>query len=195
MRRAPWGNAARLGAIVVGAIVLARESLPARADDAPSSARGLNAGVELHADARLEDIGLPLFPGAIDRPQKGDEPSGFNFGFHLGSYGWRIHVRSYRSDQPVEVIAAYYLHALKAYGAVLDCARAPARAASMAASAARAAAGGASRPLACDDDETPAHRHLVYKAGTRADHRVVSLRRVSGGTEFELVRIEDAVGD
>jgi hypothetical protein len=166
-------------------------ALPARADPAASSARGLNAGIELHADARLEDIGLPLYPGAIDRPQKGDEPTGFNFGFHLGSYGWRIHVREYRSDQPIELVAAYYLHALKGYGVVLDCARTPVRAAS----APEAAASGAPRPLACDDDETAAHKHLVYKAGTRADHRVVSLRRVPGGTEFELVRIEDAVGD
>jgi hypothetical protein len=156
----------------------------------PSLARGFDAGVELHADARLEDIGLPLYPGAVAQPRKGDEPAGFNFGFHLGSYGWRIHVREYRSDQPVELVAAYYLHALKVYGPVLDCARAPAASASPPA----AAASGAKRPLACDDDETPAHGHLVYKVGTRADHRVVSLRRTSGGTDFELMRVEDAVG-
>lgn len=180
-------------AMTTGVAALAAGTTAVRAADAASSAGGFGAGIELHADARLEAIGLPLYPGAVPRPHKGDEPSGFNFGFHLGTYGWRIHIREYRSDQPIELVAAYYLHALRTYGPVLDCARAPAASAS--ASMPARAASEAPRPLACDSDETPAHGHLVYKAGTRADHRVVSLHRVSGGTEFELVRIEDAVGD
>ena len=180
-------------AMAAGVVALAAGTSAIRAADAASSAGGFGAGIELHADARLEDIGLPLYPGAVPRPHKGDEPSGFNFGFHLGSYGWRIHLREYRSDQPIELVAAYYLHALRTYGPVLDCARTPA--ASSSAPAPARAASATPRPLECDSDETPAHGHLVYKAGTRADHRVVSLHRVSGGTEFSLVRVEDAVGD
>ena len=179
--RMPWHTG-----LLVAALGAAAE---AGAAPQQSDVQAFGAGVDLHADEGLEDIGLPLYPGAVRSPERKSEPSGYRFGLKLGSFGWSIHVTTWRTPERIEDVAAYYLHALAAYGSVLDCAR-PGHVRAAAASAPASRASGAAA-IACDESESARHGHIVYKVGTHDAYRIASLRRVTGGTEFELVRVQE----
>ena len=79
---------------------------------------GHAAGPDIHADAHARDVGLPLYPGAVKRAEPGsDSHSGaFSFGLWGDSFGFRLAVASYRSDDGVEAVARFYRDALARYG-------------------------------------------------------------------------------
>jgi len=38
------------------------------------------AGLDIHADADAADVGLPVYPGAVKKADKGSDLAGFSFG-------------------------------------------------------------------------------------------------------------------
>ena len=145
-------------------------------------------GLDIHADADAADIGLPAYPGAVKKVDKGGDPSGFKFGIWGESFGIKIAVVSYRSVDSVDKVAAFYRDALAKYGPVLDCSHNAKRKAAPASSAGK---GKSDRdmPVSCDDDSADAGGRL-YKVGTRGAQRWVRLKPVSAGVSFQLLKIE-----
>ena len=84
--------------------------------DIQSSAGDLHVG----SDAEARKIGLPLYPGAR---QKHDEEnsSRLNFGVLTESFGMKIVVAKYESDDAPGKIIDYYRERLKKYGKVIEC--------------------------------------------------------------------------
>lgn len=167
-----------LGAAVAGVLAASLTATPARA----AGAQDFSAGLQVRTSAKVADIGLPVFPGAVPKPGEGDDHHGATVGAHWGSlFGFKIMVLKYTSPEPIDAVAGYYREALGQHGAVLDCShgvpRAPAPRSSH------------SSQLRCNED-APRPGELVYKVGTQGSQRVVTLRPAADGVNFQLVRIE-----
>jgi hypothetical protein len=144
-------------------------------------------GLHIHVDADAADVGLPAYPGAVRKSDRGGDSSGFSFGVWGESFGLKVAVVSYRSVDGVDKVAAFYRDALGKYGPVLDCTNnrkrpdAPHR-------------GGDEKddrdqPVACDDDTIEAGGRL-YKVGTNRSQHVVKVTPWHDGATFELVHVD-----
>jgi hypothetical protein len=77
---------------------------------------------DLHVgkDADAQKTGLPLYPGARPKRDKDDGP--LNFGVLIESFGFKIVIAKYDSDDAPDKVVAYYREKLKkTYGKVLEC--------------------------------------------------------------------------
>ena len=144
------------------------------------------AGLDLHADAELADIGLPLFPGAVKKAAKDEDGAGFSFGVWGGAFGIKVNALNYQSAGQVDDVAAFYREALGRLGPVLDCTdnKPP-----HGARASEPKKSSKSKALTCGDDHVEAGGRL-YKVGNEGDHRTVTITPMPGGVNFQLVRIE-----
>src|ERR1700722_452322 len=83
--------------------------------DVSSSVGDLHLGKD--ADARK--TGLPLYPGARPKQEKDNDP--VNFGILTESFGFKIVVAKYESDDAASKVIDFYRDRLKKYGKVLEC--------------------------------------------------------------------------
>jgi len=147
------------------------------------------AGLDIHANAEAADVGLPAYPGAIKKTDKGGDPSGFSFGIWGDSFGIKLAVVSYRSVDSVDKVAAFYRDALGKYGPVLDCSRNQKRPDDAPRSKAQKKADH-DKPVTCDDDDTIEAGGRLYKVGSNGEQRVFKATPWHDGASFELLRIE-----
>jgi hypothetical protein len=84
--------------------------------DVHSSAGDLHMGKD--ADAR--SAGLPLYPGAHLRPDEPDSDA-LNFGVLTESFGVKLVIAKYSSDDAPNKVVDFYREKLKRYGKVLEC--------------------------------------------------------------------------
>lgn len=162
--------------------VLLLQVLPAGADD-------FKAGLELHGEAAMSDIGLPPYPGALAQQDREQDKSAVTLGLWGGSFGFKLLVRKFASDDDIDTVSAFYRRALGRYGTVLDCSQAPPR------SKAEKREGESSKALSCSDDERKPGKR-VYKVGTdEKNFRLVSLQPAGAGVHFQVLRIATQGGD
>ncbi|MDT8999222.1 hypothetical protein RQP53_08075 [Paucibacter sp. APW11] len=139
------------------------------------------AGIDFQTQASIDEIGLPLYPGAQPRKDSGDDKSAVSMGVWGGSFGVKLQAAKFSSSDSAEAVARFYRDALARYGKVLDCSAGAPR---------EAEAGKDSDQLRCDDSK-PAKGTLSFKAGKKKDFRAVSIEPGSGkGVEFQLVHFE-----
>jgi len=84
--------------------------------DVHSSVGDLHVGKD--ADAR--SAGLPLYPGAHLRPDEPDSDA-LNFGVLTESFGVKLVIAKYGSDDAPNKVVDFYREKLKKYGKVLEC--------------------------------------------------------------------------
>jgi hypothetical protein len=84
--------------------------------DVHSSVGDLHMGKD--ADAR--SAGLPLYPGAHLRPDEPDSDA-LNFGVLTESFGVKLVIAKYGSDDAPNKVVDFYREKLKKYGKVLEC--------------------------------------------------------------------------
>lgn len=67
------------------------------------------------------DLGLPLYPGASETGQHGNDSGSADVQMSFGR--WRLHVKAigYRSDDPEDKLIDFYKKAMARYGDVLTC--------------------------------------------------------------------------
>jgi hypothetical protein len=95
---------------------LAQQSDPQdKSFDLRSSIGDLHVG----KDADAQKAGLPLYPGARPKHEEDNEP--FNLGILTESFGLKLIVARYESDDPPAKVIAYYRDKLQKYGKVLAC--------------------------------------------------------------------------
>lgn len=83
--------------------------------DVRSSVGDLHVG----KDGTAEKAGLPLYPGARPKHEKDNDP--LNFGILTESFGLKLVVAKYESDDATGKVIAFYRDKLKKYGKVLEC--------------------------------------------------------------------------
>ncbi len=146
-------------------------------------------GLDLHGDADAADVGLPAYPGAIKKTDKGGDPSGFKFGLWGESFGIKIAVVSYRSVDSVDKVAAFYRDALAKYGPVLDCSHVTKKL-EPAPRPDDEKKGAKDKQVTCDND-TVAPGGRLFKVGTGRAQRVFKASPWHDGVSFELVHVEE----
>ena len=99
-------------------------SLPAWAqqsntEDKPFDVRSSVGDMHVGKDADAKKAGLPLYPGARPKVEKDNDP--LNFGILTESFGLKVVVAKYESEDSPDKVVAYYRDKLKKYGKVLEC--------------------------------------------------------------------------
>jgi len=89
------------------------------AEDKPFDVRSSIGDLHVGKDADAHGVGLPLYPGASPKHEDNNEP--LNFGVLTESFGVKLVVAKYESDDAPSKVVAYYRDKLKKYGKVLEC--------------------------------------------------------------------------
>jgi hypothetical protein len=75
--------------------------------------------LHLGKDANAQKAGLPLYPGARPKQAKDNDP--LNLGILTESFGFKLVVAKYESEDAPDKIITFYRDKLKKYGKVLEC--------------------------------------------------------------------------
>jgi len=152
--------------------------------DKPFDVRSSVGDMHVGKDADAEKQGLPLYPGARPKQEKDDDP--INFGILTESFGMKLMVAKYESDDPQAKIIDFYRDKLKKYGKVLEC-------------HSQKHGGdvdvhdddkdnGKSKELKCDENSGPI---TELKVGTEDNQHIVAVEPGEGkkGSSFALVYV------
>lgn len=152
--------------------------------DVRSSAGDLHVG----ADADAKKAGLPLYPGA--RPLHDESSNPLNFGLLTESFGLKLVVAKYESEDAPEKVISYYRSKLKRYGKVLEC---------------HSEKKGEGTDVRSDDDDSQGKELKCeqnsgpvteLKVGTEDDQHIVAIEpRESRGCTFSLVYLRSRKGE
>lgn len=153
--------------------------------DVRSSVGDLHVG----ADADAKKAGLPLYPGA--QPTRDQNSDALNFGLLTESFGLKLVVAKYESDDSPDKVISYYRGKLKKYGKVLEC------------HSQKDGTGidvhsddkksGESKELTCDPNSGPV---TELKVGREDNQHIVAIEpRESHGCTFALVYLDSRKGD
>jgi hypothetical protein len=150
-------------------------------NDKPLDVRSSIGDLHVGKDADAERAGLPLYPGA--RAKRDDNSDPLNVGIATDSFGLKLIVANYQSDDPAEKVLAFYRDKMKKYGKVLECHNANDDSGShnLNDDSER------NQPLKCEGDNNGPVREL--KVGTEGNAHVVAIEDGSGGkgTTFSIV--------
>ena len=171
-----------------------------------STPKHFSAGIDLRTQPRVEETGLPLYPGAIverfERDEKGSEEltDGVNFDLWFGGFGLKLVVLKLTTDDSAEKVSAFYRNALTKYGDILDCSSNNSKAAQRVSTqrSERRAASNKSDKLTCDDLHTSKAKHgegEFYKSGAKQKQYGVAIQSRGDGTRFQLLHFEKRGGD
>jgi len=182
MTRSIFFRSILAGAFAIAALIPASAQTQ-KSDNSKDDSFDVRSSVgDLHLgkDANAQKAGLPLYPGARPKEEKDNDP--FNFGILTESFGFKLVVAKYESDDAPAKIITFYRDQLKKYGKVLECHTSE-------------HGGGAhtdfdddqhSKLLKCDGDNAGPVTEL--KVGTEDNQRVVAIEpRDSHGSTFALV--------
>ena len=75
--------------------------------------------LHLGKDADAQAAGFALYPGARPKHEEDNDP--LNFGILTESFGFKIVIAKYESDDAPDKIVSFYRDRLKKYGKVLEC--------------------------------------------------------------------------
>jgi hypothetical protein len=99
------------------AALIAASTLPALAS---AQNDGFNFAVHANSRVTADQLGLPVFPGAVLNKHGHDDAS-FDLGLTLGSKSFRLRGVSYVTGASPANVLDFYRGALKHYGEVLEC--------------------------------------------------------------------------
>ncbi|HYM74414.1 MAG TPA: hypothetical protein VE377_00425 [Candidatus Dormibacteraeota bacterium] len=140
---------------------------------------------DLHVgkDADAQKAGLPLYPGARPKHDANNDP--VNFGLFTESFGLKLVVAKYETDDSAEKVLAFYRERMKKYGKVLDCRGTNDDSGFHSDDDDKEGA----KPLKCDGDNTGPVREL--KVGTEDNAHIVAIENPGSakGTTFAIVYV------
>ncbi|MGC1646242.1 MAG: hypothetical protein WA741_10475 [Candidatus Sulfotelmatobacter sp.] len=87
--------------------------------DKPFDVQSSVGDMHVGKDADAKKAGLPLYPGARAKVEKDNDP--LNFGILTESFGLKMVLAKYESEDSPDKVVAYYRDKLKRYGKVLEC--------------------------------------------------------------------------
>ena len=147
--------------------------------DKPFDVRSSIGDLHVGKDADAKQAGLPLYPGA--RPKKNESDDPLNFGLLTESFGLKVIVAKYETDDPAPKVIAYYQDKMKKYGKVLACDSANDNSGFHADDDQEI-----SKPLTCQGDNKGPVKEL--KVGTEGNAHIVAVEPGDGkGTTFTIV--------
>ena len=173
---------------LVGCASVATLAQQSDSDDKPFDVRSSVGDLHVGKDADAHKQGLPLYPGARLKHEQDNDP--LNFGILTESFGIKLVVAKYESDDSPDKIVAYYRGKLKRYGKVLEC-HSHEHGSDVSVHGDKnddQKDQGKSKELKCDEDSGPV---TELKVGTEDNQHVVAVEPGDGnkGANFELVYV------
>jgi hypothetical protein len=157
-------------ALVLGAAALA-----------PAWAGNFSASVNISDQASAKETGIRAYPGAIQVSGKNDDPEGANLNFSFGDYGLKVVAVKLKTEDAKDKVADFYRHELARFGTVLDCTNPD--------PPERRQRDKKSREIDCEGDRAKRNGH-VFKAGVKANQRVVSIEPKGETTYISLLHVQ-----
>jgi hypothetical protein len=169
---------------LTSAFALAILTVPAAAQqsgsqDKPFDVQSSVGDMHVGKDATAQRAGLPLYPGAQPKHEDNNDP--LNFGILTESFGVKLVVAKYQSDDPPAKVLAFYRDKLKKYGKVLECHTHDSDSVHSDSNDDEQK----SKELKCDGDNTGPTTEL--KAGTQDDQHIVAVDPRDNGKKSEFV--------
>jgi hypothetical protein len=150
--------------------------------------RSSSGDMHVGNDADARDTGLPAYPGArLRRDDQEDGKNRANFSISTESFGIKMIVVDYDSDDPPSKVIAYYRDKLKRYGNVLEC-HASVHGGDIHVNAGKNNVNG-SKEVKCEGDGTG--NVVELKVGTEENQHLVAIEpaRKGDGATFALVYV------
>jgi hypothetical protein len=148
--------------------------------DKPFDVRSSIGDLHVGGDADALKAGLPLYPGAHPKHDENNDP--LNFGISTESFGLKLVVAKYESnDAPAKVID-FYRDKMRKYGKVLECHSLNDNSGTHVDDDQEG-----NKPLKCEGDNAGPVREL--KVGTEGNAHVIAIepRENATGTSFTIV--------
>jgi hypothetical protein len=137
---------------------------------------GLNFGLTANSHASIQDVGLQLYPKARLHKEKEDDTSSANLGMWGNTFGFKLVLLKYQSDDSPDKVAGFYRKQLAKYGKVLDCGD-------------PASNNTESNGLTCKDDK-PDPGAVILKSGTKQKQHLVAIKPNGTHSVFQLIYLE-----
>jgi len=145
----------------------------------PAMAQDKDGAGLIIGKASSENVGLPIYPGAIPHRDPGNDSDSARLSLWGGGHGFEVAAKTMESNDAPAHVADFYKKALAKYGKVLDCTQ----------NAADAGAKTDSRnALTCAHDQ-PKQGGMLFKAGTEKKQHIVAIEPNGSGTVFHLVYV------
>jgi hypothetical protein len=149
-------------------------------DDKPLDVQSSVGDLHMGKDADAQKAGLPVYPGARISKDKENDP--LNFGIFTESFGLKLVVVKYESDDPPAKVLEFYRDKMRKYGKVLEC-----RGKDDTSDSHDSDDDNPNKPLKCEGNQTGPVREL--KVGTEGNAHIVALESPDSnkGTTFAVV--------
>jgi hypothetical protein len=152
-------------------------------------------GIHVRKGADVRDTGLPVYPGAREKPvTKSGEEKSANVNINGPGFGLKVVAVEFLSADAPEKVVAYYRDQLKRYGSVLECHTNNDDPLGNYDIHERHDGKKDSNELRCDHDN--AGKNLELKVGTQDNQHIVSIKPQDNGngTDFALVYVQTRGG-
>jgi hypothetical protein len=168
-------------------VVAQQSAQQSDSQDKPFDVRSSVGDMHVGKDADAQKQGLPLYPGARPKQEKDNDP--LNFGILTESFGLKLMVAKYESDDPPAKIVDFYRGKLKKFGKVLEC-HSHKHGGDVEVNDDKDSKDGKDKDkeLKCDEDSGPV---VELKVGTEDNQHVVAIEPgdASKGSTFALVYV------
>jgi hypothetical protein len=156
-------------------------------------------GLDVRTDDAGIDVGLPVYPGAVESGKHGDDSGSADIHMRFGK--WQLHVKAveYWSRDPEDKLIAFYKKAMTSYGDVLTCKDKVAIGTPTATSqgltcaneheydVAMGAHSSRKHPSAASSDMSG---DIKLLAGSPEDQHIIEFTPTSNGTKFSIVVVQ-----
>ncbi len=175
-----------LGSAVVAALILPACSINVKkqqnGDDKQVDINTLVGGIHVSKDAKAEDVGLTVYPGArMKQKNSNGEDKSANVNISSFGFGLKVVALEYESDDAPGKLIAYYKDQLKKYGTVLEC-----HTNNMNVNTDMEGSDKGSHELTCSGSSGV---NVELKVGTRENQHIVAVEPDGKGSSFSLVYV------
>ena len=150
-------------------------------------------------DVHSADLGLPVYAGAVETGQHGDDSGSADIHMNFGE--WQLHVKAigYQSNDPEDKLVTFYKNAMARYGDVLTCKDKIALGQPTETSQGLTCANGHEYDVNVNLDAAKKHGNLSTTqisgtikllAGSPENQHIVEFSPTSHGTKFSMVMIQ-----
>lgn len=165
----------------------AAQNTNSKNEDQAFEVRSSVGDMHLGSDATPHELGLPVYPGSHLRKHD-DNNSNANLSLFTSSFGFKLVIAKYNSDDAPDKIIAFYRQKLQKYGKVLEC-HTSKHGGNVSTHADNDDDSSKSKELTCDgDNKGPV---VELKAGTEDNQHDVAIEPAESGhgTTFALVYV------
>jgi hypothetical protein len=140
-------------------------------------------GIHVNEQADVRDTGLPLYPGARQKPNTDHDSKSANVNISSGFFGLKVVAIEYETDDPPNKVLAFYRDQMKKFGGVVEC-RTNKHGGDL---TAKAGQQNSSRPVSCEGDNSG--NVVELKSGAEDNQHLVSVEPDGKGSDFALVYV------